>query len=46
VEKYGHDAPAVDPGILRTVLLPMNRLDNARTARRRDDDGQLALGLG
>lgn len=44
--KYGQDTPAVDPGIVRTVLLPMNRLDTARTVRRRDDDGQLALGFG
>jgi len=44
--KYGQDTPAVDPGILRTVLLPMNRLDTARTVRRRDDNGQLALGFG
>jgi len=44
--KYGQDAPAVDPGILRTVLLPMNRLDTTRTARRRDDNDQLALGFG
>ncbi len=44
--KYGQDTPAVDPGILRTVLLPMNRLDTARTVRRRDDTGQLVLGFG
>jgi len=44
--KYGQDTPAVDPGILRTVLLPMNRLDTARIVRRRDDNGQLALGFG
>jgi len=44
--KYSQDTPAVDPGILRTVLLPMNRPDSTRTARRCDDNGQLALGFG
>ena len=44
--KYGQDTPAADPGILRTVLVPMNRLDTARTVHRRDDTGQLVLGFG
>ena len=46
VAKYGRDAPAPDPGILRTVLVPMNRPAPPRPAHRRDDTGQLALGLG
>ena len=46
VAKYGRDAPAADPGILRTVLVPMNRPSSPLTAHRRDDTGQFALGLG
>jgi len=44
--KYGQDAPAPDPGILRTVLVPVNRPAPSRPAHRRDDTGQLAFGLG
>ena len=45
--KHGSDKPAVDPGILRTVLVPTHRPSPATTPRRRDgDSGQLALGLG
>ena len=44
--KYGQDVPAPDPGILRTVLVPMNRPAPPRPVRRRDDTGQLALGSG
>jgi len=44
--KYSQDTPAVDPGILRTVLLPMNRPAPARASRHSDDTGQLALGFG
>ena len=46
VTKYGRDIPAPDPGILRTVLVPVNRPAPPRPARRRDDTGQPALGLG
>ena len=46
IAKYGRDATAPDPGILRTVLVPMNRPAAPRPAHRRDDTGQLALGLG
>lgn len=44
--KHGQDAPAPDPGILRTVLVPVNRPDPLWPARRRDDTKQLALGSG
>ena len=44
--KYDRDAPAPDPGILRTVLVPVNRPIPPRPAHRRGDTGQLALGLG
>jgi len=46
IAKYGRDAPVPDPGILRTVLVPMNRPAPPRPAHRRDDTGQLAFGLG
>lgn len=46
ITKYDQDAPAPDPGILRTVLVPVNRPAPPRPARRRDDTGQFALGLG
>ena len=44
--KYGQDVPAPDPGILRTVLVPVNRSAPPRPVRRRDDTGQLALSSG
>ncbi len=44
--KHGRDDPAPDPGIMRTVLVPMNRPAPLQPARRRDDTGQLAFGLG
>ena len=44
--KYGQDVPAPDPGILPTVLVPVNRSALLRPVRRRDDTGQLALSSG
>ncbi len=44
--KYGQGPAPADPGILRTVLVPVNRPVPPRPAHRRDDTGQLALGLG
>lgn len=44
--KYGLDTPAPDPGVLRTVLVPINRPTSSRTSQPRDDSGQLALRLG
>jgi len=44
--KYDQGTSAVDPGILCTVLAPMNRPAPPRPSRHRDDTGQLALSLG
>jgi len=44
--KYDQGHPPADPGVLRTVLVPMNRAVPPRPSRQRDDTGQLALGLG
>ena len=44
--KYGRGPAPADPGILRTVLVPMNRPAPPRPLRCRDDIGQLTLGLG
>jgi len=44
--KFGGDTPPADPGIMRTVLIPMNRSAPTRTSSRQDGDSQLTLGLG
>ena len=44
--KHGQDVPAPDPGILRTVLVSVNRSAPPRPVRRRDDTGPLAFGPG
>jgi len=44
--KYGQGPAPADPGILRTVLVPVNRPAPPQPSRHRDDTGQLALGLG
>ncbi len=44
--KYGQGHPPAEHGVLRTVLVPMNRPAPPRPLHRRDDTGQLALGLG
>ena len=44
--KYGRDTPAADLGVLRTVLVPVNRPAPPRPSRHLDDTGQLALGFG
>lgn len=46
MEKYGQGPAPADPGVLLTVLVPMNRPSPPRPLRCRDDTGQLALGLG
>jgi len=45
LQKYGRDAQPVDPGILRAVLIPVNRPTPVK-APRRDAREQLALRLG
>jgi len=44
--KFGSDTPPANPGIMRTVLVLMNRPAPTRTAHRRDSESQLALRLG
>ncbi len=44
--KFGSDTPPADPGIMRTVLVPMNRPAPTRTSSRQNGDSQLTLGLG
>lgn len=44
--KFGGDTPPADPGIIRTVLVPTNRLAPTRASNRQDGDSQLTLGLG
>ena len=44
--KYGQGPAPADPGVMRTVLVPMNRPAPPRPLRRHDDAGQLGLGLG
>jgi len=43
--KYGQGSSSVDPGVLRTVLVPMNQHPPAGRPKRRDKAGQLALGF-
>jgi len=44
--KYSGDTPPADPGIIRTVLVPVKRPTPIRTSRHRDSHSQLTLGLG
>ncbi len=45
VAKYGQGSSSVDPGILRTGLVPMNQNPPAGRPKRRDKASQLALGF-
>ena len=44
VAKYGRGPAPADPGLLRAVLVPMNRPAPPRPLHQRDDSGQLAIG--
>ena len=44
--KYEHDVSPVDPGVLRTVLVPAGLRSGGVRAARQGETGQLTLGLG
>lgn len=44
--KFGGDTPPANPGIMRSVPVPMNRPAPTRASNRKDGNSQLTLGLG